>query len=860
MLHIGAVMTAHSFTEHTPMMQQYLRIKAEFPHMLVFYRMGDFYELFYDDAREAARLLDITLTARGHSAGEPIPMAGVPFHAVEGYLSKLMKHGVSVALCEQVGDPAKAKGPVERKVMRIITPGTVTDDALLDERRDNLLAAVFQHKQHYGIATLDLSRGQFALTEVANPQAFRDEIERINPVELLYSEEHRLEDWLAMHPGLRPQAPWLFDIENAQRTLAQQFRTHDLKGFGCDNLHIALRCAGCLLQYAKDTQRTALPHIHSIRVDRTDDAIQLDGASRRNLELDINLRGGTEHTLCSILDRCVTTMGSRMLKRWFHRPLRDQTLLRHRYHLLGLLNETDRANVLQKALRHIGDLERILARIALKTARPRDLAQLRSALQHLPAIRAEINTLDSPLASDLLCRCPPQAELCKLLHGALVEIPPALIRDGGVIAPGFDTELDELRSISENAGAYLIEMEQRERARTGIANLKVNYNRVHGYYIEVSRAKEDQVPPDYIRRQTLKGVERYITPELKSFEDKALSAKDRALARERFLYDSVLESILPVLDTLQDIATALAELDVLTNFAERAHTLGYAQPQLTDEPQLRIEDGRHPVVEQTMDAPFVPNGVALDDVRRMLIITGPNMGGKSTFMRQTALITLLAHVGSYVPARCAVIGPIDRIFTRIGAADDLAGGRSTFMVEMTETANILHNASAHSLVLMDEVGRGTSTFDGLSLAWASAEFLARETRAFTLFATHYFELTVMPAEFPSVANVHLNAVEHGDHIVFLHAVKDGPANQSYGLQVASLAGIPRRVIAAARRKLRELEHHAAQRVNQPPTSRQIGLFDAPEAPALERLRAIDPNQLTPKQALDLIFELKALSK
>jgi len=849
-------MTPDAGTEHTPVMQQYLRIKSEHPHMLLFYRMGDFYELFYDDAKEAARLLDITLTARGHSAGDPIPMAGVPYHAAEGYLAKLVKLGIAVAICEQIGDPAKSKGPVERKVMRIVTPGTVTDEALLEDRKDNLLAAVHREHDRYGIATLDLSRGQFTVMELPNESSLRDELERLSPAEVLHSEDWRKSLTLASCRGLRAQPPWLFDLDGARRLLSQQFKTRDLSGFGCDHLTVALQCAGCLLQYAKDTQRTTLPHIQGLRVEQLDDALQLDAATRRNLELDLNLKGSTEHTLAAVLDHCATSMGSRMLKRWLHRPIRDQRRLETRYHFLQALIDDGVTNTLQDIFKSVGDLERILTRVALKSARPRDLTQLCSSLKAVPAFKKVLATLDTPAAQELYQRLHEFPHIIDMLARALITNPPALIRDGGAIAPGYDNELDELRSISENADEYLLQLEQRERERTGIANLKVSYNRIHGFYIEVSRTQEQKVPPDYVRRQTLKGVERYITSELKSFEDKALSARERALAREKLLYDSLLESLIPDIAGLQQTATAVAEADVLNNLAERAQSLGYCRPELCSEPLLNIEDGRHPVVEQAIDGHFVPNSIRLDNERRMLIITGPNMGGKSTYMRQTALIALLAHIGSFVPARRAIIGPFDRIFTRIGAADDLASGRSTFMVEMTETANILHNASANSLVLMDEIGRGTSTFDGLALAWSCADYLARRLRAFTLFATHYFELTTLPDSIPSIANVHLDALEHGDNIVFMHAVKAGPANQSYGIQVASLAGIPRAVITLARQKLVELENQSARQPGQP----QMSLFETPELPVLRALRDLDPNNMTPKEALDSLYQLKTIFK
>ena len=843
---------------HTPVMQQYLQIKSEYPDMLVFYRMGDFYELFYDDARRAAQLLDITLTTRGQSASAPIPMAGVPYHAADGYLAKLVKLGESVAICEQIGDPAASRGPVERKVMRIVTPGTITDEALLNEHQDNLITALHPHGQSYGIATLDLTSGRLTILEVNTPEAVRDELQRIQPAELLVSEDFPYPSLTAQRRGVRTQPPWQFDITTAVRVLTEQFNTRDLSGFGCDDVPAAVAAAGCLIQYARYTQRNALPHITGIRVERREDFILLDAATQRNLELTTNLSGGTEFTLTEVLDRTATAMGTRLLRRWLQRPTRDHGTLRERQAGLGYLLETRRTGTLHETLGGIGDMERILARVALKSARPRDLAQLRDALGRLPELNDTLADATPALLQRLREQIGVYPALHDLLQRAVIEAPPVVLRDGGVIATGYDPTLDELRNISEHAGQYLMDLEQRERERTGIATLRVSYNRVHGYYIEVSRAQAANVPEDYTRRQTLKGAERYITPELKRFEDQALSARERALAREKALYDELLDKLLPHLPALQNSAAAVAELDVLVNLAERAETLNLTAPEVTDKPVLHIEGGRHPVVEMTLSTPFVPNDIDLHDGRRMLIITGPNMGGKSTYMRQVALIVIMAHIGSYVPAQGAVIGPIDRIFTRIGSSDDLAGGRSTFMVEMTETANILHNATARSVVLMDEVGRGTSTFDGLSLAWACAEHLARKTRAFTLFATHYFELTTLPDTDDGVANVHLDAVEHHDDIVFLYAVKPGPASQSYGLQVAALAGVPAEVIQKAKQRLMQLEQQAAAATAT--QTQQLPLFNsAVNHPVVEALTGVNPDEMTPRQALELLFHLKQLS-
>ena len=850
------------FSQHTPMMQQYLRIKAEHPGILLFYRMGDFYELFYDDARRAAELLNITLTTRGQSAGAPIPMAGVPFHAVESYLARLVKLGLSVAICEQLGDPALSKGPMERRVTRIVTPGTLTDEALLDERRDNLLLALHQAKHVYGLAHLDLSGGRFTIMQVQGATALLNELERLKPAELLISEDADPPEGWRQHPGLRRQAPWHFDRDSAVRALCAQFGVRNLDGFGCADQPVAVAAAGCLLQYVKDTQRSALPHLTGLRVERHEDSVILDAASRRNLELEHSLSGRHEHTLIGILDRCVTPMGGRLLRRWLHRPLRDRIVLGQRQDSLRRLLDNGGYEYLRGLLRGTGDVERILARVALKSARPRDLVALADALARLPGVQQFLGLLDAVLLQDLARRAGTHPEVCNLLNRAIIANPPQTLRDGGVIAPGYDAELDELRGLSERADQYLVELEARERQRTGIANLKLGFNRVHGYYIEVTRAQSQAVPADYLRRQTLKGAERYITPELQEFEHKVLHAQDQALARERVLYDALLDHLIVQLPGLQASAAALAELDVLADLAERAAALRWNPPELSAAPGIAIQAGRHPVVEQALEEAFTPNDLTLEpEQRRMLIVTGPNAGGKSTLMRQTALIALLAHVGSFVPAERAVIGPLDRIFTRIGASDDLAGGRSTFMVEMSEAANILHNATPHSLVLIDEIGRGTSTFDGLALAWACAAHLAGTVRAFTLFATHYFELTRLPDEQPGIANVHLDAVEHGDTLVFLHRVQDGPASRSYGLQVAALAGVPPVVIQQARQRLRLLERQMLRRElpgRAPPATPQLALFGEAVHPVVAALAELDLDTLSPEQALAELRRLKTL--
>ncbi|HKR33524.1 MAG TPA: DNA mismatch repair protein MutS, partial [Steroidobacteraceae bacterium] len=824
-------------------MQQYLRLKAQYPDVLLFYRMGDFYELFYDDAKRAARLLDITLTARGQSAGQPIPMAGVPFHSVEGYLAKLVRRGESVAICEQIGDPAKAKGPVERQVVRVVTPGTVTDEAFLEERRDTLLAALFRDGERFGLAWLELSSGRFSVLEAEGSEALTSEIERLRPAELLVPEHSQP---AGVTTFIRERPPWHFDLQTATRSLCEQFQTRDLAGFGCADRALAISAAGCLLQYVRDTQKASLPHLRSLRTEERGEAVLLDAATRRNLELSTSLADRPDCTLAAVLDRTATAMGGRELRRWLHRPLRDRRPVELRLQAIGALIDKALHGDVHDVLAHVGDVERGLGRIALKTARPRDLAQLREALARLPELQRLLAGIDSPALQDLATRAGTYPDVHALLARAIVEQPPPILREGGVIAVGYDAELDELKRISEHSDQYLLDLEARERQRSGIANLRLGYNRVQGYYIEINRSLADRVPPDYHRRQTVKNSERYITPELKEFEDKVLSARDRALAREKQLYDELLDQLIGRLAELQSTAAALAALDVLANLAERAVTLRYTAPELTDDPVVEISEGRHAVVEQFIDQPFVPNDLQLHDARRILVITGPNMGGKSTYMRQTALIAILARMGSYVPAHAARIGPIDRVFTRIGASDDLAGGRSTFMLEMTEAANILNNATAQSLVLMDEVGRGTSTYDGLSLAWACAQHLARNTHAFTLFATHYFELTSLAAELEGCANVHLDATEHGDKLIFLHTVKEGPANQSYGLQVAALAGVPQKVISAARRYLRELERRSA--AAHEPRPQQELLLEVAEPPrdhpAVSALQSLDVDTMT----------------
>ncbi|HDV5285164.1 TPA: DNA mismatch repair protein MutS [Vibrio cholerae] len=853
---------SESLSHHTPMMQQYLRLKAENPDILLFYRMGDFYELFYDDAKRASELLDISLTKRGASAGEPIPMAGVPFHAVEGYLAKLVQMGESVAICEQIGDPATSKGPVERKVVRIVTPGTVTDEALLSERIDNLIAAIYHHNGRFGYATMDITSGRFQLSEPQTEEEMAAELQRTSPRELLFPEDFSPVHLMASRQGNRRRPIWEFELDTAKQQLNQQFGTRDLVGFGVEQAQLGLCAAGCLIQYVKDTQRTALPHIRSLTWDRQDQSVILDAATRRNLELTHNLAGGTDNTLAEVLDHCATPMGSRMLKRWIHQPMRDNATLNQRLDAITELKETALYGELHPVLKQIGDIERILARLALRSARPRDLARLRHAMQQLPELHSVMSELKQPHLTELRTHAEPMNELCDLLERAIKENPPVVIRDGGVIADGYSAELDEWRDLANGATEFLERLEAEERDRHGIDTLKVGYNNVHGFYIQVSRGQSHLVPPHYVRRQTLKNAERYIIEELKQHEDKVLNSKSRALALEKQLWEELFDLLLPHLEQLQQLAASVAQLDVLQNLAERAENLEYCRPTLVQKAGIHIQGGRHPVVERVMNEPFIANPIELNPQRRMLIITGPNMGGKSTYMRQTALIALMAHIGSYVPAESASIGPLDRIFTRIGASDDLASGRSTFMVEMTETANILHNATRNSLVLMDEIGRGTSTYDGLSLAWASAEWLAKEIGAMTLFATHYFELTELPNVLPHLANVHLDAVEHGDGIAFMHAVQEGAASKSYGLAVAGLAGVPKPVIKNARAKLQQLELLSSQPAETRKPSRvdianQLSLI--PEPSAVEQaLAGVDPDQLTPRQALDMLYQLKKL--
>ena len=855
--------------EHTPMMRQYLALKANYPDTLLFYRMGDFYELFYEDAERAAKLLDITLTTRSKSAGMPIPMAGVPYHSVEQYLAKLLRQSVAVAICEQIGDPATSKGPVERKVTRVVTPGTLTEENLLAGRRENLTAALFESGGRIGIATLEMSSGRFNGFELAERERLRGELARIGAAEILLAEEQTelLEDGAPGQTQTQPQIStplpdWYYESSRAERILCETFATHDLAAFGGDAFPLATRAAGALLQYVRDLHGNDIPHIRGIEYHNDEAGVIIDSVTRLNLEIEHSRDGDRAHTLVGLFDRCASPMGARMLRRWFNNPTRDHATLRARHDAIDWLLDNRRYTAFAEPLKQSGDMERILARIAMKHARPRDLTRLRATLATLPQIQRLLEDAAAPLLAGLREPLVPQPETYDLLARAVIDEPPNLVRDGGVLRDDYDRELGELRHLQRDSGEFLLQLEARERERTGVAGLRVKYNRVHGYYIELPRSRSDSVPDDYIRRQTIKNAERFVTEDLKEYEDKMLSARGKALAREKYLYNELLESLAPRVAALQTCADSLAQLDLLVNFAGCAVDLRLVRPALSEQPVLNIEDGRHPVVERALDTSFIPNSIRLDDATRMQLITGPNMGGKSTYMRQVAVITLLAHTGCYLPAQAATIGPLDRIFTRIGASDDLAGGRSTFMVEMTEMAHILRNATENSLVLVDEIGRGTSTFDGLALAWACATDLSQRVRARVLFSTHYFELTTLAEQLRGVSNVHLDAVEHGDSIVFMYSVKPGPAKMSFGLQVARLAGVPDEVIALSRDKLRALEAQSSEDAARPPAAAdappQTSLFanERPEEQEIiAALRCIAIDDTTPRQALDTLSHL-----
>ncbi|MDA8622193.1 DNA mismatch repair protein MutS [Psychrosphaera sp.] len=859
-----------SISAQTPMMQQFLKLKKDHQDVLLFYRMGDFYELFFDDAKRASELLDISLTKRGTAHGQPIPMAGVPYHAVDNYLSRLVQMGQSVAICEQIGDPATSKGPVDRKVVRIVTPGTVTDENLLPDRQDNLIAAVFEKKTksntQFGLAYLDINSGRFLLNEFVTVSDLNATLTRLAPAELLYAESVTELQSVARHKGARRRPDWEFDLQTAHRVLNQQFKTKELAGFGVMDYSVGLCAAGCLMQYVKDTQRTALPHIRSITVESLQSCILIDSATRKNLELTQNLSGGLDNTLAQVLDKTSTPMGSRLLKRWIHMPSREQLEVTARLDAVSELVDSGHFEEVQTLLKQIGDIERIVARLALRSARPRDLARLRNALMIIPKLKASLASTNSGRLNALKQSIQDLPDVASLLEAAVIESPPVLIRDGGVIKPGFNEDLDELRELSAGATRFVEELEAREREQTGIATLKVGYNKVHGFFIDVSKANSAQVPEHYIRRQTLKNNERYIVPELKAHEEKVLTSQSRSLALEKRLYDELITELNSVIEPLQITSDGIAQLDVLCNFAERAESLNYNKPSLITGRNINIEGGRHPVVEQVMSDPFIANPVSLNPKRRLAVITGPNMGGKSTYMRQIALITLMANIGCYVPAEFAEIGEIDRIFTRIGASDDLASGRSTFMVEMTETANILHNATPNSLVLMDEIGRGTSTYDGLSLAWATADYLVSKLHSLTLFATHYFELTEFAEHQEGVVNVHLDAQEHGDDIIFMHAVQEGAASKSFGIQVAKLAGLPKEVLHYAKGKLEQLERTKTQvqedgssLSEQLPASSQakpLSMMEMSKLQVADVISDTDLDDLSPRQAWELISNLK----
>ncbi|KTD78364.1 DNA mismatch repair protein MutS [Legionella waltersii] len=818
--------------------------------MLLFYRMGDFYELFFDDAKRASQLLDLTLTHRGQSADKPIPMAGVPYHAVENYLARLLKKGESVAICEQIGDPATSKGPVERQVTRIITPGTVTDEALMEAKKDNLLLAIQRKKNNYGMAWLDLSGGRFHLLELKDEAHLRAELTRLQPAEILYSETGLLPDFCDQYPT-KSRPGWEFNLEFAQQLLCEQFSVSHLSAFSDKDYPNAIISAGALLHYVKVTQKQAIPHLNAVTLERSEDYLQLDASTQKHLELFENSQGGTPNCLLTILDKTASPMGGRLLKRWLAKPTKNVNLLKSRQQAIQEIISKEQDITIHHLLKSCCDVERILSRIALKSARPRDLIHLRDTLEILPAFEDSLNINTANLIVQIREKIKTIPQLKLLLDTAIVENPPMLIRDGGVIAMGFDEELDELKLLSTNANATLTQLEVEEKKRTGLSTLKLGFNSVQGFYIELSKTQSEQAPLNYQRKQTLKNVERYITPELKVFEEKVLTAQTKALAREKWLYENLLQEMQQYIPALKNIADGLAELDVLSNLSERSQSMRWICPTLTNTSGIHITEGRHPVIETLVEEQFIANDLELNPSQNMLLITGPNMGGKSTYMRQTALIVLLAHIGSFVPAKEAVIGPIDRIFTRIGASDDLASGRSTFMVEMTETAQILRQASHESLVLIDEIGRGTSTYDGMSIAYASCAYLASKIKAYTLFSTHYLELTQLAHEYSCIRNVHLKASVDSGKIIFLYRVENGSANRSYGIEVAKLAGIPEEVLYSANQYLQQTHKNTL--------NTDIATMDTPfESPILSALSRINPDSLSAKDALDFIYHLKKL--
>lgn len=846
--------------KQTPMIQQYLKIKEEVQEMLLLYRMGDFYELFFEDAQKAADLLGISLTKRGYNSGEPIPMAGFPAHTLENYLAKLVKQGVSVAICEQTGNAGK--GLFERKITRIITPGTIVDDGMLPELNDNFIVAIYKEKNQFALSSLDLSTGQFVVYEFNSLENLASELYRQNPAEVLYPENFTNIEILQNFKCVRKRPMWEFDKTSNFDLLTRQMNTKTLLGFGIKEDSLIIPCAGCLLNYVIQTQFKPLKHINHIAIAKSGDFVILDSTTRRNLEIITNLQGGTELTLCSILDHCKTSMGSRLLKRWLVKPIKDLNEIKHRQNIIDTLQQADRHTQLSKLLQNFADLERIISRIALKTAKPKDLLKLQISLAQLPLITKFLEKI-APDLDLLLSQISHFQELIDLIKKAIIEEPPLLIRDGGVIAPGFNEELDNLRALSQGGLSTLAELEVKEKKTTGIDSLKICQNSVSGFFIQVNKNHAHLVPERYIRRQTLKNYERYQIPELKELEDKVIAAQSQSLALEKEIYENLLDTINDELQNLQITAKAVAKLDLLNNLAFVALQNNYVRPKFINEKGLLLENARHPVVEKVITDPFIANSLQLNEQRHLLMITGPNMGGKSTFMRQTALIVIMAYIGSFVPADKADIGICDRIFTRIGASDDLASGFSTFMVEMTEMANILNQATNNSLVLIDEVGRGTSTYDGLAIAYASAFHLSTEIKSLTLFATHYFELTTLPQELTGVANIHMKAVENQSNIAFLHQVAEGPANKSYGLAVASLAGVPKKIINIAQNHLTKLETGNLPKVEQ--LSLPIEDLTKPQIEPkiqeiLNQLEQLEPDNLTPNLALQKIYELKKLVK
>lgn len=846
----------------TPMMQQYLRIKADYPDTLLFYRMGDFYELFYEDAVQAAELLDITLTSRNKNSDNPVKMAGVPHHSVDQYIQKLIRLSVPVAICEQIGDPAKAKGPVERKVVRVVTPGTLTDEKFLDARTENLIMAVHEIDGKQAVAVLEISSGRFLAKDIADSESVQSEINQVRPAEILTADSTVLTEQLP-EDRIQEVPDWYFSYQRATDLLKVQYGVDKLTAYDCDQHPVATAVAGALLQYAIDVYGSELPHIQELKFETSDEYLVLDDCSWRNLEIERNLSGETRNSLIDLYDRCSTAMGARTLRRWFRKPVRNRLEVERRHMIIEHLLEHSKSDSVRTILQGVADVERISSRIATKSARPVDLVRLKESLLSIPALVELIQPNDCSEASALCEAMDTVDEASDLIARAIREEPAATIRDGGVIRRGYDAELDELIKLRDDSGQQLAEMEIRERNRTGIRNLRIHYNRVHGYYIEVPRQAGDQVPKDYLRRQTLKNNERFTHPQLSEFESTILGAKEKSLAREKLLYEQLLEHLQSFVSRMQSSADSLAQLDVLCNFAHLSITDSLQRPILVDEPGVLIVGGRHPMVEATQKKPFVPNDTELNRQNRLLLITGPNMGGKSTYMRQTAVIVLLSYTGCYVPAQSATIGPIDRIFTRIGASDDLSAGNSTFMVEMTEMATILHRATAQSLVIVDEIGRGTSTFDGLALAWACADNLLTDIQALCMFSTHYFEVTALAENSPGASNVHLTAVQHDGKIVFLYEVRQGATKQSYGIQVARLAGVPSKVVSVASEKLSKLTESAGNREQMGTRQSQIPFFE-PEpcdrSPVLEKLKHIDPDDLSPKEALETLYLLKRLEE